>query len=76
MQKIFEITAARKRMRLQAIAGTGERLRDRYQRKRILVQFGTGSSFTEVAKRERLSEKVVNQVIRERLAEYEFGEAA
>lgn len=76
MQKIFEIAAARQRMQTQAIAGAAERFRDRYQRGRVLMQFATGSSFREVSRRERLPEKVVSQVIREKLAERVLGEAA
>lgn len=63
-------------MQPQAIAGAAERFRDRYQRDRVVKQFALGSPLASVARREKIARRLVEQVLRDRLAEQEFGEAA
>lgn len=63
-------------MQRKAVAGAADKLRDRYQRGRVVQQFVTGSSPVSIAKRERIPPKMAVQVIRERLAEYELGDEA
>ena len=76
MPRIFQIDELRKTMQTQTIAGAGDRLRDRYQRGRVVRQFVTGSSPVAISRREKIPPKLAEQIVRERLAEHEFGNQA
>lgn len=73
---LFDAARARNRARLQSVAGAGQRLQNQYQAPRVLRQFLGGAGPTTIGRRERLKPSVVLQVIRERLAESEFPDAA
>jgi len=73
---IFQPELHRQRARLKSVAGARQSVENQYQGPRILRQFLGGSSPLQVARRERLETATVVSIIREKLAEHVFGEAA
>lgn len=73
---LFQPELHRKRARLQPVAGAGKRVENQHQGPRIVRAFLAGYEPGELARREQVQTRLVTKVLRERLAEHEFGRAA